>query len=40
MKQFDRDAFRDDLWSKLGKLGEDYESFEDKFLSTLTNMLH
>ena len=35
MKQFDRDAFRDDLWSKIGKLDEDYESFEDTFLSTL-----
>ena len=35
MKKFDRDAFRDDLWSKIGKLDEDYESFEDTFLSTL-----
>ena len=26
MKKFDRDAFRDDLWSKIVKLDEDYES--------------
>ena len=35
MKKCDRDAFRNNLWSEIGKLDEDFESFEDTFLSTL-----